>query len=84
MELELLKILQKRYNFRTYFIDGHQEWGVQVNGTWTGVVGQVLYEVIYCFYLYTKNIVKFYYKHFLSRNHKWQCVQFLKQKKEKL
>ena len=49
MELQLLSILEKRFQFRANLIDGHQQWGMQVNGTWTGVVGQVYNGVNYTY-----------------------------------
>ncbi len=55
MELELLKLLEKRYNFKTVFVDGYQQWGMKVNGTWTGVVGQVYYGVTTLFYTFFNN-----------------------------
>lgn len=45
MEGEMLRALQKEYNFGTTLVDGHDVWGILVNQTWTGVVGDVYYDV---------------------------------------
>ena len=41
METEILKILQKRFNFGVNLIDGKGAWGMFLKGQWTGVVGRV-------------------------------------------
>lgn len=46
MEPEILNVLQKRYNFRAKLIDAHNIWGLaNENGSWNGLVGDVLYKV---------------------------------------
>ncbi len=47
IEPELLKLLEKKFHFRSAFVDARQSWGMELdNGTWDGVVGKVLYKVI--------------------------------------
>ena len=41
MELELLKLFEKKFNFHANLIDGKNDWGNLVNGSWNGIVGQV-------------------------------------------
>ena len=38
-------MLQRVYNFSADFVDANNIWGVEVNGRWIGIVGQVLYGV---------------------------------------
>ncbi len=46
-ELELLKVLETLFNFRSNLIDEQRNWGInQGNGTWTGSVGSVLKKVL--------------------------------------
>lgn len=46
LEFELLKMLETRFNFKSYFIDEHNNWGIHLgNGTWSGSVGKILNEV---------------------------------------
>ena len=45
LEIELLEMLKRKYNFSTNFIDGMQEWGVIINGSWTGIINQILNKV---------------------------------------
>lgn len=45
MEIQLLRLFAERYNFRYNLIDANQQWGMIVNGTWTGAIGQVVYGV---------------------------------------
>lgn len=59
IEPELLKLLEKKFNFRSSFVDGGQKWGMQLsNGTWDGIVGQVLYKV--CFRVFNVLKIKLY------------------------
>ena len=41
MELELLKLFEKHFNFHANLVDGKNDWGNVINGTWNGIVGQV-------------------------------------------
>lgn len=46
IEPELLKLIEKKFSFRSAFVDGQQSWGMKLdNGTWDGVVGKVLQKV---------------------------------------
>lgn len=46
METELLQTLAQKFNFRPSFVDGRQNWGSLLNGSWGGMMGQVLNYVI--------------------------------------
>ena len=58
VEIELLRLLEKYFNFRSHFIDSHQVWGNIENGTWTGNVGLVYNKVSFPI-LYLKIIKSF-------------------------
>ena len=45
MEVELLNALKQSFNFQYDVVDCNQVWGNYINGTWTGVIGKVFYEV---------------------------------------
>ena len=45
MESELLRALESIYNFTSVLVDGEDSWGMERNGRWVGMVGQVLYGV---------------------------------------
>lgn len=45
MESELLKALEKRFNFTAHLVDGHDMWGMLVNNQWTGMLREVIDEV---------------------------------------
>ena len=45
MEIELLRMLERQFNFSSNLVDGQDVWGAKVNNIWNGVVGQVYYGV---------------------------------------
>lgn len=45
MESELLSVLQAQYNFSSNLLFANDIWGAYVNGTWTGLIGDVYYGV---------------------------------------
>lgn len=46
MDAELLKIMERHYNFTSHLIDERHNWGILLpNGTWTGSVGRVIKKV---------------------------------------
>ena len=45
IEVELLNALKQFFNFQYDIMDCNQDWGSYINGTWTGVIGKVLYNV---------------------------------------
>ena len=45
MEIQILKILEVKYNFKSKLLDAKQMWGTLVNGTWNGMVAQILNNV---------------------------------------
>lgn len=47
VETELLKFTEKRLNFRSNIRDANYTFGRVVNGTWTGLIGDVYYRVKY-------------------------------------
>lgn len=42
VDLELLHILEKRFNFRSNLLHSNDNWAQIVNGSWTGVVGNIV------------------------------------------
>ena len=45
IEVELLKELKKYFKFQYDVLNCNENWGNYINGTWTGVIGNVLYNV---------------------------------------
>ena len=45
IEVELLNALKQFFNFQYDIVDCNQQWGSYINGTWTGLTGQVFYNV---------------------------------------
>ena len=45
IEFEFLNALKNYFEFNYHAIDCNSNWGSFINGTWTGVVGNVLYKV---------------------------------------
>lgn len=45
-EGEILRVLESKFNFQSNFLDGKQTWGAIVNGTWVGLVKQILDKVM--------------------------------------
>ena len=43
--MELLNYMKQFFNFQYKIVDCNQVWGNYINGTWTGVIGEVFYEV---------------------------------------
>lgn len=41
VEMNLLATLEKQYNFRSQLVDENQSWGILINGTWSGSLGDV-------------------------------------------
>ena len=41
IELQLLKTLEQKFNFRSNLIDHKHDWGVRVNESWTSAIGSV-------------------------------------------
>lgn len=37
--------MKRRYNFTSTFVDSNSTWGILTRGKWTGLIGQVHYEV---------------------------------------
>ena len=44
-EVELLNALRKFFNFQYDIVDCNKDWANYINGTWTGVIGEVFYNV---------------------------------------
>ena len=47
IEVEFLEALRKYFNFNYDVINCMDNWGTFQNGSWTGIVGQVFYQVIF-------------------------------------
>ena len=62
IDVELLKMMERKYNFATKYIDGNQDWGSLINGRWTGIINQVLNNVSNLFAInsFFYKIQKFY------------------------
>ena len=43
--MELLNSMKQFFNFQYKIVDCNQVWGNYINGAWTGVIGEVFYEV---------------------------------------
>ncbi|KAJ6221968.1 hypothetical protein RDWZM_000513 [Blomia tropicalis] len=41
---EMLNILERKYNFYSKLVFANQIWGQKVNGTWNGMIGNVVYQ----------------------------------------
>ena len=44
-EVELLNALKQFFNFQYDIVDCNNDWGNYINGTWTGLIGQVFHNV---------------------------------------
>lgn len=49
--MELLNALKDYFKFNYHVINRSNDFGSYKNGTWTGVIGDVVYEVIFNFTL---------------------------------
>ena len=45
IEMELLNALKKFLNFQYDIVGCNNDWGTYINGTWTGLIGQIFYNV---------------------------------------
>ena len=45
IEGQFLDALKSHFNFSYKVVDCNNNWGSNINGTWTGVIGQVFYQV---------------------------------------
>ena len=43
--MELLNALKQFFHFQYEIVDCNQDWGNYMNGTWTGLIGKVFYNV---------------------------------------
>lgn len=69
--MELLGILATKYGFTANLIYGNDDWGAEVNSTWTGSIGQVLANVCKCLIArFNCNLNILIY----TRNHTLQCA----------
>jgi len=48
LEIQILDSLKKRFNFTAALTNANQDWGILINGSWTGVMGQVLNKASLC------------------------------------
>ena len=44
-EVELLNALKQLFHFQYEIVDFNQDWGNYLNGTWTGFIGELFYNV---------------------------------------
>ena len=45
IEMQFLNELSKYFNFNYKVVNCNNTWGSNINGNWTGIIGQVLYQV---------------------------------------
>ncbi len=45
IEMDLLAILAVKFNFSSKLVYGGDDWGYEVNGSWSGAIGQVVNKV---------------------------------------
>ena len=45
LESEVLQQLERHVQFKANLIDANGNWGINVNGTWSGAIGQIYYGV---------------------------------------